>query len=95
MNRPGGRIKWAVAVFGITVIVIGCLGIFYTGYAIDRNNREQNEKIEQQRIVSNQRFCGIFQLILDEGRPGPFQQAVKEVYSSPDYRCDKLENRPK
>lgn len=92
MNRPGGRLKWAFAVFGITVIVLGCLGAFYTGYAIEKNNREQNAKIERQRIISNQRFCGLFRLILEEGRPGPFQEAVKEIYNSPDYQCQRIEH---
>lgn len=92
MNRPGGRVKWAAAVFGITFIVLGCLGAFYIGYAIEQNNRRQNALIEQQRIKSNQQFCSIFRLILMEGRPGPFKDAVARVYNSEDYQCQKVEN---
>lgn len=92
MNRPGGRLRWALAVFGITLVVIACLGIFYTGYAIEQNNRRQNALIEQQRIKSNQQFCGIFRLILETGRPGPFKDAVVKVYNSEDYQCRKVEN---
>jgi hypothetical protein len=94
MNRPGGRVKWAVAVFGITFIVLGCLTMFYTGYAIERNNREQLQIIDEQRISSNQQFCGILKLILDTGRPGPFKDAVAKVYDSQDYQCEKVENQP-
>lgn len=94
MNRPGGRLKWAFAVFGITFIVLGCLGVFYTGYVIDKNNKEQLALVNEQRIKSNQRFCGILKLILETGRPGPFKDAVAEIYTSPDYQCQKVENQP-
>lgn len=76
---------WAIAAVGITIIVFASLGVFYTGYAIDRNNK----KIEHQSTVSNQKWCGILSLIVKEGRPGPFKDSVVELYN--DYQCQKVE----
>lgn len=85
--------QWAYVVVGITIIVMGSLGVFYVGYAIDKNNKEQLTLIEHQRVSSNQRFCKILKLILDTGRPGPFKDAVIEIYNSSDYQCQKVENQ--
>lgn len=76
---------WAVCCVLITIIAFASVGVFYTGYAIDRNNKN----IEQQTTANNQKWCRLLKLVVTEGRRGPFQDAITQLYS--DYQCEKVE----
>lgn len=81
------RRAWAIAAVLIVIIAFAGVGTFYTGYAIDKNNREQNERITHERIVNNQKWCKLFDKILSQARPGPFKDAIAEIYNDTEYRC--------
>lgn len=82
-----GLIIWALCCVGITFIIFASIGVFYTGYAIEENNK----KIEHNQLLNNQKMCGIFDLILQEGREGDFKTRVRQIYNDPLYRCRDVE----
>ncbi len=83
-----------VAPFISLIFIIAALFV-YNGYRNHVTNEliaKNTERIQHQNMVNNQKFCRMFSLIIEEGRHGPFRDAIISIYNDDAYQCEKVEN---